>query len=53
VGDLLVGDEGCGDERIEITAIGASCVLARRTGRPDELPHESGWYLSARCWGKA
>jgi hypothetical protein len=53
-GDVLEGDEGYGPERILLTAIGESAILARtifRRGEPvDE--RECLWSLECRDWRK-
>jgi len=51
VGTRLVGNEGCGDTIIEITAIGDRGVLARDTNCPRvELRYEGPWSLAWRDW---
>ncbi len=53
VGTRLVGDEGYGPTVIEITAIGASEVLAKtisHDGKPDRDQHESSWVFWCRDW---
>ena len=50
-GTVLVGDEGWGDERMVITAVGERHILGRREADPPE--HECMWTLAYRCWGPA
>jgi hypothetical protein len=53
VGTVLIGDEGRGPEKIKITAIGESTILARRIenrlGEQVNDP-EGIWTLSCREW---
>lgn len=52
-GTRLAGDEGYGVTVIEITAVGASAVLAitvSHDGTSYSNPHESTWSLEYRDW---
>lgn len=54
VGDVLAGDEGFGETKIRITAIGEQAVLARKIaydGRPLNCS-EASWSLAYRDWQK-
>jgi hypothetical protein len=56
VGTVLVGDEGCGAEKIKITAIGEENILARRLESPCGRlvkNSEKTWTLSCREWKSA
>ena len=56
VGTVLVGDEGYGPEKIKITAIGESLVLAKRieNTRGEQVEyHEGTWTFSCREWKSA
>lgn len=56
VGTVLVGDEGYGPEKIKITAIGESSMLARRieNQRGEQVEDSEGtWTLSYREWKSA
>jgi hypothetical protein len=54
VGTQLVGDEGFGPTRIEITAIGERCVLAKTVVHEIDKgwarPYERMWSLDSREW---
>ena len=48
VGDILQGDEGNGPERILLTAIGESAILAISF----KVKYEGSWTLEYRDWKK-
>lgn len=51
VGDVLEGDEGYGVERIRLTAIGESGLLAM-SERGSSAWGDEPWTLDCRCWRK-
>lgn len=52
-GTCLVGNEGYGDDVIQITAVGESTILAKKLSRDGvliESPFEGTWTLECRDW---
>ena len=46
-------NDGYGEERIEITAVGVERILARHIDTNKRIYGEHTWTLVCRCWGKA
>lgn len=51
VGTIIVGDEGYGPTRLEITALGDTNLIARPLYADGSKDREGNWTLCCRCWG--